>query len=236
MTNPIEQQARELKPCPFCGGPAQIWHQKKNHREQTYVLCNEALCGTSKSGVGGKRADREADAIASWNRRALTPTGENAKHVEVKAEFEKWAVKRHGLSVEKWADSGEYKYHDTRCWYECWKAARALSAPDNAEAICQNCDRLTEIRHCQACGCDFTNPSTAATADKAEAMFHLRSYGDVTERELLELANPTPTARVSVSDEDLEDCQLAAQMMQTEGFGEHADGSRRLVQAVKGEG
>jgi hypothetical protein len=29
------------------------------------------------------------------------------------------------------------------------------------DAVCPSCDRITAIRHCQACGCDFTQPKPA---------------------------------------------------------------------------
>jgi hypothetical protein len=51
--------------------------------------------------------------------------------------FERWAVRRHGLSIEKWADSGEYKYHDTRNWWQCWQEALAAQpAPVVGGAAC----------------------------------------------------------------------------------------------------
>lgn len=37
--------------------------------------------------------------------------------------FEAWVRQRHGLSTEKWADSGKYKYGNTNRWWECWQAA-----------------------------------------------------------------------------------------------------------------
>lgn len=44
---------------------------------------------------------------------------------DVRSSFEAWLTKRHGLSTERWADSGNYKYGDTRAWWECWQAAHA---------------------------------------------------------------------------------------------------------------
>lgn len=44
-------------------------------------------------------------------------------------EFEKWAQKRHGLSVTRWDDSGEYTSHLTRNWWQCWTKSRSTIAP-----------------------------------------------------------------------------------------------------------
>lgn len=53
-----------------------------------------------------------------------------------RTEFERWVKRRHGLSVEKWADTGNYTYGDTRTWWECWVTARAaLSAPKQVGTI-----------------------------------------------------------------------------------------------------
>ena len=43
--------------------------------------------------------------------------------------FELWVQKRHGCSIEKWKDTGEYIYHNTRRWWECWQAATAAAVP-----------------------------------------------------------------------------------------------------------
>ena len=43
-------------------------------------------------------------------------------------EFEKWAQKRHGLSVTRWDDSGEYTSHLTRNWWQCWTESRSTIA------------------------------------------------------------------------------------------------------------
>lgn len=46
--------------------------------------------------------------------------------------FERWVANRHGSPVDRWADSGKYKYDNTNSWWECWhEAIAALRA--NAE-------------------------------------------------------------------------------------------------------
>ena len=50
--------------------------------------------------------------------------------VRVRECFEAWVQKRWGLSVEKWADSGKYKYHDTGHWWQAWQAALQAQAGD----------------------------------------------------------------------------------------------------------
>ncbi len=58
-----------LLPCPFCGGLAQLWHQTKNRRGFTFIQCDDALCNTTKHGIGNTKDQRETDAIKTWNRR-----------------------------------------------------------------------------------------------------------------------------------------------------------------------
>ena len=69
--------APELKPCPFCGGPAELIFPHDGDRP--YVMCVLNFCsGTQKTAE---------HAIAAWNRRAdLPPTLEQAKALpEIKA-------------------------------------------------------------------------------------------------------------------------------------------------------
>lgn len=61
----------ELKPCPFCGGEAEInphsfWNEKeKDFTDKTFgVVCGE--CQTS----GNQFYGTEAEAVEAWNRRA----------------------------------------------------------------------------------------------------------------------------------------------------------------------
>lgn len=67
----------ELKPCPFCGGPAELIRPHDGAR--TYVMCVLHFCSGPQ-----KTAEH---AIAAWNRRAnLPPTLEQAKALpEIKA-------------------------------------------------------------------------------------------------------------------------------------------------------
>ena len=51
--------------------------------------------------------------------------------------FEAWVRQRHGLSTEKWADSGKYKYDDTNRWWECWQAALTR---EQREGVCPKCN------------------------------------------------------------------------------------------------
>lgn len=59
----------KLMPCPFCGGPARLWHQNKRQPHSAYVQCDESMCGTTKAGVGRTKAERETEAITAWNTR-----------------------------------------------------------------------------------------------------------------------------------------------------------------------
>lgn len=51
---------------------------------------------------------------------ALATEGD-AKAESTRAAFERWIRKRHGYGTERWADSGEYRYHNTRDYWACWK-------------------------------------------------------------------------------------------------------------------
>ena len=48
------------------------------------------------------------------------PVGDGAREA-----FELWAAKRHGCALDRWADSGKYRYDNTNAWWECWQAALA---------------------------------------------------------------------------------------------------------------
>lgn len=53
-----------------------------------------------------------------------------------RVEFERWVSKRWGFPTVKWADSGEYKYGNTRDWWECWKTAlTAAQMPAEAGGV-----------------------------------------------------------------------------------------------------
>lgn len=81
----------EILPCPFCGGPARMWHQTRNRRGYTLIQCDESLCNTIKHGIGNTKERREQDAMLQWNTRAATaapqqptqPLEQRARHVEV---------------------------------------------------------------------------------------------------------------------------------------------------------
>ena len=65
---------KELFPCPFCGGEAEICHvtQLWEPRDSYWAKCGD--CHTS-----GKHHKTEAEAIAAWNTRA-----ERTCHIETK--------------------------------------------------------------------------------------------------------------------------------------------------------
>lgn len=42
-------------------------------------------------------------------------------------------------------------------------ASQASAAGVPEDAVCPNCDRLTDIRHCKACGCDFVQDAALRT-------------------------------------------------------------------------
>ena len=53
----------KLKPCPFCGGEAEVYENEYENITLFMVACKN--CGISTAGY-----DYEEDAIKDWNRRA----------------------------------------------------------------------------------------------------------------------------------------------------------------------
>lgn len=63
----------ELKPCPFCGGEAQMFDLRKVHLGVFYfVECRERKCRVKTGYLCTKE-----EAAEVWNRRAETKGGEN---------------------------------------------------------------------------------------------------------------------------------------------------------------
>jgi hypothetical protein len=68
-------------PCPFCGAPASIEHDSDHHGEWFNLGCSKhwgAVGDPDKACPAGRLwytedPDKEAEAIATWNRRALPP-------------------------------------------------------------------------------------------------------------------------------------------------------------------
>ena len=57
--------SEELKPCPFCGGVAEVW-QIDERSTGHEVACADIRCNVKSVAWGMTRAE----AIAAWNRRA----------------------------------------------------------------------------------------------------------------------------------------------------------------------
>ena len=59
----------ELKPCPFCGGKAELKHRLIFGIEHSMIQCQSCGCGSAEvqANVGFCADDRAAEA---WNRRA----------------------------------------------------------------------------------------------------------------------------------------------------------------------
>lgn len=62
-------EAVELEGCPFCGGPAEIWRASPGTTRKAWIACMGRCVAISKE------HETDAEAIAAWNRRALTKTG-----------------------------------------------------------------------------------------------------------------------------------------------------------------
>ena len=65
----------KLKPCPFCGGEAVMYHQSGKYADYDadYVYCMSCGCQTKLfqffKGAGQTREDNEREAMNAWNRR-----------------------------------------------------------------------------------------------------------------------------------------------------------------------
>ena len=59
----------ELKPCPFCGGRAEISQGRYDGKDTSYVMCKECMAQGEFFIVSTKYASDEK-AIKAWNRRA----------------------------------------------------------------------------------------------------------------------------------------------------------------------
>ena len=59
----------ELKPCPFCGGPAEVRKGTCARRDAWTACCAETV-DVDCCGSADPTYFTEADAIAAWNRRA----------------------------------------------------------------------------------------------------------------------------------------------------------------------
>ena len=66
-----------LKPCPFCGGEAVLYHQSSKYTDYDgdYVYCFRGCGSRTKlfecyNGTGKTHEDTEKEAIEAWNRRA----------------------------------------------------------------------------------------------------------------------------------------------------------------------
>lgn len=123
--NAIARRLRELThPAPPIAG--------EGDAEQVLILADmfeggRNDCGYVNVQINAGRYRRE---LVAALRRLATPTPQAAG--DGREAFEKWVAKRWGCSTERWADSGEYKYHNTRDWWQCWKESRATAGQQAA--------------------------------------------------------------------------------------------------------
>jgi hypothetical protein len=82
---------------------------------------SEILFDLAKSATVSKALDHIAARLAQ-------PAAAVPDIDELRLRFEKWASKRHGVSTERWADSGKYRYCNTNDMWECWMEAQALAS------------------------------------------------------------------------------------------------------------
>lgn len=58
----------DLKPCPFCGGKAQLDHNQGGILTRSYVRCNSCGCKTWEFTISTEESS-DMEAIEAWNRR-----------------------------------------------------------------------------------------------------------------------------------------------------------------------
>lgn len=58
----------ELKPCPFCGGEAEISHGRFDGKDTSYVVCKRCMARGEFFTISFKRSSDDM-AIEAWNRR-----------------------------------------------------------------------------------------------------------------------------------------------------------------------
>lgn len=61
---------KELKPCPFCGGEAEISINKTKQAQTSVIRCSVCSCQKTMLKYPNYKGDIEQDIIESWNRRA----------------------------------------------------------------------------------------------------------------------------------------------------------------------
>ena len=103
-----------LKPCPFCGGPAELHSARSDRRRPSIVIC--ASCETA-----GSEAPTGKKAVAAWNTRA----GETALLTVARQQHE---------ALRKYVVQGEPVRNGAELWslwqerVRAWKEAQAALA------------------------------------------------------------------------------------------------------------
>ena len=100
-------KGKTLKPCPFCGGSAEIEHYRADlgGPAEAWVMCANRSCEISPSTYSANLTD----AIAAWNHRAPSPHGQDVEalvragtHVVVSTREWAYALQAMGIPEDRW--------------------------------------------------------------------------------------------------------------------------------------
>lgn len=102
-------------------------------------VCPECK-GSCRTGSGYLREDCPA-CNGTGQQPAQPASGEVARK-----EFEAWVQRRHGCPIDKWKDTGNYQYDNTRMWWESWQAALELSGFDRLQSALAEAQEIIDTR------------------------------------------------------------------------------------------
>ena len=110
----------ELKPCPFCGGEARVFHFSSAIRDEVWrAVCDKLFCAQGPDGY------TEAEAIAAWNTRVeRTCYADEVTHRDCK-----YSVNR------GWRERTCKEFGSVRVWQSCNVWSHELSCGHEVDTL-----------------------------------------------------------------------------------------------------